>query len=385
MADKYKRGGVKEKSKPRAAGFKRFFVKSKIFLWCGSLRRKILVATAAFVIFWICVQYGVAQWYKAKHSDEPLIIGTTFISDYAESFSLSPEETLNAIFSDLGIRKIRLVSYWKDIEPAPATYDVSSLDWQFAMAQKYDARVSLAIGLRQPRWPECHEPKWADIAAAEDRWKPQLYKYITAVVERYKNHPNLESYQLENEFFMKVFGECKNFNRDRLIEEYEMVKKLDPNHKIIISRSNNWIGVPFRQPTPDQFGISVYKRVWDAAFTKRYFEYPLPAWFYGMLAGWGEMVTGKDMMIHELQAEPWAPNGQFITEISTEEMFKSMNAERMKDRINYGVDTGMRELNLWGAEWWYWLMVQKDDDSVWEVVKEAVQKAELENFQAQSK
>ena len=385
MADKRKRGGVKEKPTPKTDSSAVRSGRVGSFVWGGSKKRKALVVTAIAVVVFAVLNWGVAQWYKLRHNDEPLIIGTTFITDYAQSFGLKPEDTLNAIFSDLGVKKIRLVSYWKYIEPTPGTYDFSSLDWQFEMAKQYDAKVSLAIGLRQPRWPECHEPKWADIAAPENQWKPQLYKYITAVVERYKDHPNLDSYQLENEVFMQVFVDCKNFDRSRLVEEYEMVKKLDPNHKIIISRSNNWVGIPFRQPTPDQFGISVYKRVWDAAFTKRYFEYPLPAWFYGMLAGWGELVTGKDMMIHELQAEPWAPNGQFITEISTEEMFKSMNAERMKDRINYGVDTGMRELNLWGAEWWYWLMVQKDDDSVWEVVKEAVQKAELENFQAQSK
>src|SRR3989344_2955878 len=385
MADKRKRGGVKEKPTPKTDSSAVRSGRVGSFVWGGSKKRKALVVTAIAVVVFAVLNWGVAQWYKLRHNDEPLIIGTTFITDYAQSFGLKPEDTLNAIFSDLGVKKIRLVSYWKYIEPTPGTYDFSSLDWQFEMAKQYDAKVSLAIGMRQPRWPECHEPKWADIAAPDSQWKPQLYKYITAVVERYKNHPSLESYQLENEFFMKVFGECKNFDRQRLVEEFEMVKKLDPDHKVIISRSNNWVGIPFREPTPDQFGISIYKRVWDATFTKRYFEYPLPAWFYGMLAGWGEILTGKTMFIHELQAEPWAPNGQFITEISTEEMFKSMNAERMKDRINYGVDTGMRELNLWGAEWWYWLMVQKDDDSVWEVVKEAVQKAELENFQAQSK
>ena len=383
MADKRKRGGVKEKPTPKTDDSKSRAGRVGNFIWRGSRWRKALVLLLAIIICFVLLNWLVAQWYKLRHNDEPLVIGTTFISDYAQSFGLKPEDTLNAIFSDLGVKKIRLVSYWKYIEPTPGTYDFSSLDWQFEMAKQYDAKVSLAIGMRQPRWPECHEPKWADIAAPDSQWKPQLYKYIAAVVERYKNHPSLESYQLENEFFMKVFGECKNFDRQRLVEEFEMVKKLDPDHKVIISRSNNWVGIPFREPTPDQFGISIYKRVWDATFTKRYFEYPLPAWFYGMLAGWGELITGKDMMIHELQAEPWAPNGQFITEISTEEMFKSMNAQRMKDRINYGVDTGMRELNLWGAEWWYWLMVQKDDDSVWEVVKEAVQKAELENFQAQ--
>jgi hypothetical protein len=70
---------------------------------------------------------------------------------------------LNAIFSDLKIRHIRLVSYWKDIETSPGEYDFSKLDWQFDMANKYGAKVSLAMGMRQPRWPECHEPSWIHV------------------------------------------------------------------------------------------------------------------------------------------------------------------------------------------------------------------------------
>src|SRR5262249_1786085 len=155
-------------------------------------------------------------------------------------------------------------------------------------------------------------------------WQPQLYKYMQAVVERYKDNPALGDYELENEFFMKVFGECTDFDRDRLVNEFNMVKKWDPRHKIIVSRSDNWVGIPVGQPASDQFAISVYKRVWDNVFTHRYFEYPLPPWFYAALAGSEELLSGKDMIIHELQAEPWTPNGLEITQISTDEQFKSM-------------------------------------------------------------
>lgn len=349
------------------------------FIWSGSRWRKGLVVFTGLIVALVCLNFAVAQWYIHKHSKEPLVLGTTFVPDYARSFGLDPKQTLEATFSDLGIRQVRLVSYWNNIEASPGAYDFSDLDWQFDMAEKYGAKVSLAVGLRQPRWPECHEPAWADISAPENTWKPQLYKYMTAVVERYKDRPSLQSYQLENEFFMKVFGECKNFDRQRLVEEFDMVKKLDPTRPIVVSRSNNWVGLPLRQPRPDEFGISVYKRVWDAAFTHRYFEYPLPASFYSMLAGWAELLTGKNMLIHELQAESWTPNGADIQDLSIEEMYKSMNPERMKSRIEYGEATGMREIYLWGEEWWYWLKTTKDKPEIWNVVKDEVQKANLQN------
>lgn len=323
--------------------------------------------------------YGLGQWYIHKHDNEPMVLGTTFIPAYAQSFGLDPKETLSAILTDLNIKQIRLTSYWNEIEVQPGKYDFSMLDWEFAQAQAHGAKVSLAIGMRQPRWPECHEPSWINAAGPENTWRPQLNAYMKAVVERYKNNPALGGYELENEFFMTVFGECKNFDRQRLVDEFNMAKGLDPKHQIIISRSNNWVGIPVGAPTPDKFGISVYKRVWDATFTHRYFEYPLPAWFYASLAGWGEIFTGKDIVIHELQAEAWAPNGKQISEISVDEMYKSMSPERMKTRISYGESTGIRNIDLWGAEWWYWLKKDKDQPAIWNVVKQAVAQAEANN------
>ncbi len=350
------------------------------YIWPGGLWRKILTIIIAVVLLITAGLYGVAEWYIHKHSSEPLVLGTSFIPDYAESFGLDSKQTLEAILSDLNIKQIRLVSYWSDIEKQPGVYDFSALDWQFALANKYGARVSLAIGLRQPRWPECHEPSWVNIGPKnKTAWEPQLYKYIQAVVDRYKTNPALDDYELENEFFMKVFGECKDFNRDRLVYEYKQVKQWDPDHPVVISRSNNWIGIPVQQPTPDIYAISIYKRVWDAAFTHRYFEYPLPPWFYSALAGSEEIWSGRKMIIHELQAEPWAPNVKQITEVSVQEQFKSLNANRLQARIKYAKDTGIRTIDLWGAEWWYWLKTAKGDDSVWNVVKQAVQQASQDN------
>ena len=346
------------------------------FLWPCPLWRRILNTLAAIVILFTAASYGVAQWYIAKHRSQPLVLGTTFISDYAQSFGLNPKDTLNAILGDLKLRQVRLVSYWDQIEPAPGRYDFSNLDWQFAMANQYGVKVSLAIGLRQPRWPECPQPAWAAAEPKNER-QLQLYSFIRAVIDRYKNNPALETYELENEFFMSVFGECKDFDRSRFINEFKLVKQWDPNHPVIISRSNNWVGVPVRQPTPDKSGISIYKRVWDKTLTHRYFEYPLPAWFYASLAGWEEMLSGKDMIIHELQAEPWPPTDIHTTAMA--EQYKSMDAKRLKDRIAYGKATGMRNIDLWGAEWWYWAKVKQHDPSIWNVVKDAAASAEMDN------
>jgi hypothetical protein len=187
-------------SKSKPVGTKKWAQKAWGYAWHSGFWHRFLFAVLAIAVFWIGAMYGVAQWYIHRHRNQPLVLGATFLPDDAESFGLDPHDTLNAMLGDLKLKQVRLVSYWEDIEPTPGQYDFSNLDWQFAVANKYHAKVSLAIGLRQPRWPECHSPSWVNIDPKnESAWRPQLNKFIEAVVEHYQNNPALQNYELENE------------------------------------------------------------------------------------------------------------------------------------------------------------------------------------------
>lgn len=326
--------------------------------------------------------YGIAQWYINKYKNQPLVVGATFIPNYARYFDLDPEETMRAIIDDLGIKRLRLVGYWSDIERDRGVYDFSELDWQMRLAEERDVKISLSLGLRQPRWPECHMPHWAQEMPGQSWYNP-LENFISAVVNRYKNSPALDSYQLENEYFMSTFGICPDFNRDRLVNEFNLVKSLDPNTPLLVSRSNNaspsW---PVGEPRADTVAISIYKRVWDEVVTRRYFEYPIPAWFYAFLAGATELTTGRNTIIHELQTEAWIPDTiDGIKMAPIEEQNKSMSPEMLKDRIRYGEATGMRTMDLWGVEWWYWRMTKHDDPSLWNSAKTEIDRINEQNLQ----
>ncbi len=365
---------IKEKHSHKIEPLHRWYSWLRRYLPKKTFWRRLLLTVIAVVTLTVGSMYGIARWYIASQANQPLELGTTFIPAYAKGLGLDPKDTMQHIIDDLGVKNFRLVSYWDEIEPKPNQFDFSQLDWQFAKANAAGAKVSLAIGLRQPRWPECHSPSWAKVdSTPESSWYPDLQAFIAAVIARYKDNPALESYQLENEYFLKVFGRCTNFDRQRLINEFKLVKALDPTHTVIVSRSNNAVGLPVGQPTPDEFGVSVYKRVWDKTLTKRYFEYPFPAWFYGFLAGAGQILTGKNMIIHELQAEPWAPDG--ILGSSPQELNKSLDAKRLENRFKYGEATGIRKIDLWGAEYWYYRKVKLGDDSLWKVAQEQFQKA----------
>lgn len=364
---------AKSKTKPRKLSPQQKAVLVFKAVWRKNFWNKIVIVLTALIIFSVGGMYGLAQWYIHKHSSQPLVFGATFIPDYARRLGVDPEETLDAMINDLGVKRLRLVSYWENGEPNPGQYDFSFLDWQMDKAKAAGVNVSLAIGLRQPRWPECHMPWWAH-KMPKSEWEPRLKNYIAEVVKRYKDHPGLVEYQLENEFFLKAFGECTDFSRDRLVTEYNLVKSIDPKTKLVVSMSNNAIGTPIYEPTPDEWAISVYKRVWDKTITKRYFEYPIPAWYYAFRAGWTEITRGHDSFIHELQAEAWTPDGYDIKDAPIDELYKSLNPERLRDRFEYGRATGMRTIDLWGVEWWYQMKVKRASPELWSVGKEEFRK-----------
>ncbi len=332
--------------------------------------QRFALAIVGFGLLIMSVNYGVARWYQRTQLDKPFSLGVTYISDYAGSFGLDARETLTAILDDLGVRQLRLVSYWDVIEREKGTYDFSDLDWQMRAAEKHGAKVSLAIGLRQPRWPECHAPTWVDTRQPREQWQPALEDFMTAVVNRYKTSPSLETYQLENEFYNAVFGDCHNAERERLADELDLVHRLDSKHPVIISRSNNTPTLMLKPPVTDLNAFTLYRKVWDATITKRYFTYPMPPWHYSAIAGWQKILGGQDSIIHELQAEPWPPSGQGgIKGISLAEQNETLNAERLRENVEFAKDTGMRHIDLWGAEYWYYRKVKLQDASVWNEAK----------------
>lgn len=346
--------------------------------WRRGWWQKLVSVAVISVLIVTGVMYGIAEWYLHSEQSQPFRLGVTFVPDYASYLGVDPQQTMDGLIN-IGVRNFRLTSYWNEGEPTPGHYDFSQLDWQFAKADAAHAKVTLTVGLRQPRWPECHVPSWVNTASPESQWYPQLKAYMTAVINRYKDNPALGSYQLENEYFLKQFGfygACHDFSRARLSDEFNALKRLDPQHPVIIGRSNNDLGVPLGQPQPDLFSDSIYMRVWDTTFhTHRYLEYPFPSWYFGFMAGSQKLLTGKDMVIGELQAEPWPPHGQSILNTPLAEQDKSFNAQRLTSTVQFAKNTGIRTAYLWGAEYWYYRAQILHDPSVWNAARQAFSQA----------
>ena len=86
--------------------------------------------------------------------------GVSFSVKYANELGVDWKANFTALLDDMQLRNFRLMSYWDDMEPEPGVFKFDDLDWQMNEAAKRGAKVSLSIGMRQPRWPECHKPDW---------------------------------------------------------------------------------------------------------------------------------------------------------------------------------------------------------------------------------
>jgi len=299
-------------------------------------------------------------------------VGASFSVAYAEELGVDWRASYRALLNDIDINYLRLMSPWNRHEPVDDEFNFEELDWQMDQAAAAGARVSLAIGLRQPRWPECHYPDWAKRMPREE-WHPKLMQYLEVLVNRYKNHPALMSYQLENEALNHWFGECFVHDRGHLKEdltkEFELVKTLDSRHPVVMSLSDQH-GIPAGQPTPDIYGYSVYRIVYNTEISKGYFIYPTPIWYHRLRAWIIDVLKDRPILIHELQLEPWGPAP--TTQLSIPEQDHSMSVAQMYRNVDFARQIGLDEAYLWGAEWWYWRKTVLEDPDPWVAAKDIV-------------
>ncbi len=293
--------------------------------------------------------------------------------DYGVSFSIKRSKELGldwkanflALLDDLQFKRLRLMSYWDLIEGDRGHFDFTDLDWQMQQAAQRGVKVSLAIGVRVPRWPECHQPEWVTHLRG-NTWKQALYAYLEVVVKHYKDNPALDTYQLENEGLNTWFGTCDPPDNTRLHEELAFVKQWDPYHKVIMSLSDQH-GYPVNAPVPDIYGFSVYRIVWnDKVPPAGYIYYPTPIWYHRLRAAIIEAVWHRPVMVHELQMEPWGRED--TAKLSVAEQDKSMSVQQIGKVFDFARRLGIQRIDVWGGEWWYWRKVH-NDPRIWEAVR----------------
>lgn len=296
---------------------------------------------------------------------EKITWGVNFAQKHAELLGLNWKETYLALFDDLKIKNIKLITYWDLIETEEENYNFAPLDWQIQEAENRGAKILLVIGMKTGRWPECHIPQWAKNKNKEEQ-QERILRLIEKTVLRYKDSTAIEAWQVENEPFFP-FGECPWTDINFLKKEINLVKLLDDRDRpVVISDSGEgslWINAA---RLGDIVGTTMYKKVWFGQLGF-YLYYPLPPTFYWRKAEYIKKLFNKKVIVGELQAEPWGPKLLYDSPLAEQE--KTMTLERFKYNIDFAKKTGLDEFYLWGAEWWYWMKEKQNQPEIWNEAK----------------
>jgi len=322
-----------------------------------------------FIWVGLILLFLIAAWYSLFlldfSSPNPPSFGVSFAAAQAEYLGLDPKETYLAILDDLKVRNIRISVYWNRIEPkSKKEDDFTELDWQVQEAEKHGAKLILAIGQRVPRWPECHTPEWAS-KLPDQQLQEALLSYLQKIVLRYRSSPALKIWQVENEPFLDLFGNCPKHNKKLLLQEISLVRSLDGRHPIMVTDSGEFGSWLRTKTLSDYLGTSIYRVVAQSWFG--YIKYGgfIPPAYYHLKA----RLVGKPIdrvIVSELQAEPWTRKELIKTPIS--EQYRSMNLVQLRKNVEFAKRTGFGEIYLWGAEWWYW-MKKQGEPGFWEEAK----------------
>lgn len=295
----------------------------------------------------------------------------TFSAKFSRQLGLDWQKNFEAILQEIKPSKIRLVAYWDEIEKEPGQFDFSETDWLVQKAKEKNIPVILVMGLKVPRWPECHEPFW--LKNQNSNLKSQkLLNYIKEVVNHYKDEPNIYAWQVENEPFL-FFGECGTVNNKILDEEINLARSLDSKHPILITDGGEaglWYKAAKRG---DIFGTTMYRNTYPRFLGPIFgnIEYPISPAFFRIKEKIIRFLINdysKRFIVIELQAEPWSHVE--LAKTPVEEQIKLFSPDYFKDTIRYAKETGFDEYYLWGAEWWYWMKEKQGHPEYWETARD---------------
>lgn len=286
--------------------------------------------------------------------------GITYSTIYAGYLGLDPIATYHDLVENLGVRVVRLPVYWSEIEPKKDVYDWNQLDDLVKYSEAHQVKLTLAIGHKVPRWPECFIPGWALKISDTDQQKDVL-NMIRSVVSRYHDSRAVEKWQIENEPFLP-FGVCQQMSETDVKEEITLVHSMD-TRPVQMTASGEMEPWGSSAHMSDVFGISLYRITWNNLFG--YFTYPLSPLFYRVRA-LPILASGKQMIVSELQAEPWF--SEDLKDQSVSYWYSVFTAEDLAENVRFAKDVGFSEVDLWGAEWWVYLK-QHGEDRLWNEAK----------------
>jgi len=267
---------------------------------------------------------------------------------------------------EMGFSHLRLGSYWQEVEINKGVYNFSKLEDLLNRCEKTGQKVIMNVGVKSPRWPEFYWPRYLkekDFNNSETRKRTLLF--IEKLVKTLKKYSCITHWEVENEPLDPSGPENSTIPIDFLIEEVELVRKLDSRPIILTLWADDLESrqlFPEVLPIADVIGLDLYyKRFMKSDKGKSFYEGPRTNDDYLR-----EIIktSPKEVIITELQAEPWEKDEKGYLSKNPE----SISPKLLENNLKRASSLGVREIILWGFEYWYYQKNQGNNKYL-EVIK----------------
>ncbi len=279
-------------------------------------------------------------------------LGASFSHPFLKSKGINPLIALSD-FKTLGFTWIRLGCYWNEIEKSPGQFSFAELDVLIKYCEQENIKVVLTVGMKAPRWPEYYIPAWITtrhhfqkntiISLKDTDFGEAVLTFIKKCIYRYRNSPAIIVWQVENEPLDPSGPQMMSIAYPLLKEEVGVVRRID-NRPILVSVWGNELSKRnYYQDIvsiADIVGIDLYPRVPFNLFRNipmitgpQDIDFQLQNIFKCI------KLSGKELWISELQAEPWT-----IT--------KTCLSKHIKENNTWISHFPIDKLFYWGYEYW---------------------------------
>lgn len=275
-------------------------------------------------------------------------VGFTYSAPYAQSLGLDPIQSFNEILNQLPFQFVRLPVYWDRYEPLNDLWDTGEINQLLDIAEHHNVKVILAIGQKVPRWPECYAPNWTS-SLTEPEYDQQFTEFIEHIVKQSTDRTIIARWQVENESYFP-FGDCEQVEPKLIRAQTKIVNQMGGNRPIQTTVSGEQ-GVGFSKAAfADIVGMSLYRSVKAPVLGD--YQFPHTPFFY-RVQSWLITLAGKRAVISELQAEPWGLHEfDLSNSVGVAEAYQAFTKEDLAKQMEFARRTGVREISLWGVEWW---------------------------------
>jgi len=340
-----------------------------------------------FLVLFLLLSLFAADVFAAR-----VRVGTTFSRRQCEYLKLDWKETYDKIL-ETKFDILRLGAYWDEIEKKEGVFDFTFLDYEIDKAEEHKIPVLLTVGMKAPRWPEFFIPDWVyqgsgirygQNVARNAFLRQKTIRFITEVVNRYKDREIITTWQVENEPLDRSGAKWWWIDSSFLAEETALVRELDPLDRPIVINTATFPNKFLRRlrstfaanyPLPeslaiaDIWGLNIYPVVGHKMWRFHYYFWTHPLERADYFRDIIELAKehGKEVWITELQAEPWEPGYLVYNDENRPPTgWPQTHADNFKELRELGFQT----VFLWGAEYWQHRQKEFEDNMWWDVTED---------------